>query len=459
MQGRHKIVEKWKMNKQEGLALLILAAFYLIFCFTFGVQICADSNSYIKMTTAREPVYPLLLAIFRFLFGEVNYLFFVVVFQNLLMAYAVWKIVIFCTRKFQLKWFLTYGMILFHFAVAFLCQFAAGRASIYPNSILTEGITLSLWLLFICKLLEALYSGKIKPVVGAMILAAIMMDTRKQMAITYIVIFATLLLGWIGSKGYLKKMGITLGMILLSILLAIGGTRLYNYSLHGAFAQNTRDMNLVLTTTLYVADREDAALIEEESVRNLFITVFDILDEEECNYRYAGEGWRNLEAHYGAHYDTITVDTTGPMFIEYAIAEGFAEGLPAEQEADRMSAVIVQSLLIDNLSTYASVYLSSALNGMINSIAKRGGLLDYYALFAYMIYLILMLKCLLNRESRTIGLMALTVFIGIAVNVGVAAALIFCQTRYMIYNMALFYMALLLMLWITGSSFFEKRKK
>jgi len=324
---------------------------------------------------------------------------------------------------------------------------------------LTEGITLSLWLLFICKLLEALYSGKIKPVVGAMILAAIMMDTRKQMAITYIVLFATLLLGWIGSKGYLKKMGITLGMILLSILLAIGGTRLYNYSLHGAFAQNTRDMNLVLTTTLYVADREDAALIEEESVRNLFITVFDILDEEECNYRYAGEGWRNLEAHYGAHYDTITVDTTGPMFIEYAIAEGFAEGLPAEQEADRMSAVIVQSLLIDNLSTYASVYLSSALNGMINSIAKRGGLLDYYALFAYMIYLILMLKCLLNRESRTIGLMALTVFIGIAVNVGVAAALIFCQTRYMIYNMALFYMALLLMLWITGSSFFEKRKK
>ena len=88
--------------------------------------------------------------------------------------------------------------------------------------------------------------------VAALVLAAIMMDTRKQMAIAYIVLFGTLLLGWIGQKGYWKRMAVTIGMILCSILLAVGGTRLYNYVLRGEFAQNTRDMNLVLTTSLYV---------------------------------------------------------------------------------------------------------------------------------------------------------------------------------------------------------------
>ncbi|MBO6299782.1 MAG: hypothetical protein J6N53_13155 [Lachnospiraceae bacterium] len=44
-------------------------------------------------------------------------------------------------------------------------------------------------------------------------------------------------------------------------------------------------------------------------------------------------------------------------------------------------------------------------------------------------------------------MVGLFVLLAILVNVGVAAALIFCQTRYMIYNMALFYVAGILMLW------------
>lgn len=435
------------MKKNQWVSLLLCLGFYLILFFVYGVQLCADSNSYINMTSAREPVYPLFLFVLRCVFGDRRYLTVVVLLQNLLMAFAVWYLTTYLEKQFAWKNWLTYVMIAMHFCVALLCQFAAGRASIYPNSILTEGITLSLWLIFITFLLKALWEKRMKSLVAALVLAAIMMDTRKQMAIAYIVLFGTLLFGWIGQKGYWKRMAVTVGMILCSILLAVGGTRLYNYVLRGEFAQNTRDMNLVLTTSLYVADREDAELIEEPVVRELFLSVYDILLEKECNYRFAGSGWRQLELHYAEHYDQITIDTTGPLFIQYAEEHGFEKGLPAEQEADRMSGVIVRSLLLDNLGTYFKVYMASFANGLINSVAKRNALLDWYALLAYLGYVFLMIMALLQKETRKAGWFGLTVLIAIAVNAGVAAALIFCQTRYMIYNMALFYMAGILMLY------------
>ncbi|MDE6530655.1 MAG: hypothetical protein K2K96_07760 [Lachnospiraceae bacterium] len=437
-------------HKQNGLAekwlpLAVCVFFYVAMCLIYGPQLGADSNGYIHMISAREPVYPLFLMIFRRVFGEARYLYVVAFAQNLLMAFAVWYLTMYLKQRFAWKEWMTYVMIAMHFAVALLCQFAAGRASIFPNSILTEGITLSLWLIFITFLLKALWEKHMRYVLYALILAAVMMDVRKQMAVGYIVLFGTLLLGWIGQKGYFKRMAAVTGMILCSILLALGGTRLYNYVMRGEFTQNTRDMNLVLTTSLYIAEKEDASLIDEPVVRELFVQVMELLEEKECNYRFAKPGWRNLEAHYGAHYDKITIDTTGPMFIEYAMEQGFAEGLEAEQEADRMSGVIVRSLLADNLGTYLKVYLASVGNGLINSVAKRNALLDWYALAAYLIYCVLMALCLLKKETRRAGLFGLTVVICIGVNVGVTAALIFCQTRYMIYNMALFYMAGILM--------------
>lgn len=430
--------------------LAVCLLFYVAMCLIYGPQLGADSNGYIHMISAREPVYPLFLKVFRIVFGEEHYLYAVAFAQNLLMAFAVWYLTMYLKCRFAWKCWMTYVMIALHFAVALLCQFAAGRASIYPNSILTEGISLSLWLIFITFLLKALLEMQMRYVVYALLLAAVMMDIRKQMAVAYIVLFAALLFGWIGRKGYVRRLAAVAGMILCSILLALGGTRLYNYVMRGEFAQNTRDMNLVLTTSLYVADKEDAALIEEPSVRELFRRVMDILEEKECNYRFAKSGWRNLEAHYGAHYDKITIDTTGPMFIEYAIEQGFAEGLEAEQEADRMSGVIVSSLLADNLGTYLRVYLASVGNGLINTVAKRNPALDWYALAAYLLYLGLMAVCLWKKETRNAGLFGLTVLLSIGVNVGVTAALIFCQTRYMIYNMALFYMAGILMLYEYG---------
>ena len=450
------------------LRLAACAIFYLIFAFISGPVIGADSRGYIEMISAREPVYPILLWIFRKLLGNDIYLWAVVIFQNLLMAFAVW----YCTEKLWKRYCSSFvslaGMYAVHAGVAVLCQFAAERGSIYSNNIMTEGVTMSCWLIFMVLLVDVVEECDKGKLTAALILAAVMTDTRKQMAVAYITLFGAMMIARIGRdnvKQYFTRLAILTGGIVLSVIVALSGTRLYNYVLRGEFTQNTRDMNLVLTTSLYVSDKSDSSLIEEEAVRELFTRTMDILDESKSNYSYAGKGWSALEEHYEEHYDVITVDTTGPLFVDYAKERGFAEGLDAEQEADRMSGVIVKSLLWDNLGTYLRVYIASFLNGIINTVAKRNTLLDIYAFAAVILVFIMSVYMLFVKnkpaaeQKRAAGRGGLYVLIAMAVNTGVAAALIFCQSRYMIYNMALFYMAGIWLLENIISVILSARKK
>jgi len=435
----------FEIKKYIPLAVCLL--FYMTFCFVFGVQVCADSDGYIQMIPEREPVYPLFLALLRKVFGEDGYFSVVIIIQNLFMAISVYLLCDFVTKELRLSQLCEYALISMHFAVAILCQFAAGRGSIYPNSILTEGLALPLWTLFAYFMWKGILKEDMKSVIIAAILTAVMMDVRKQMAVGYIALCGSVILCFLFHKGYFKKVAITIAVCVLSVLLALCGTRLYNFCLRGAFAQNTRDMNLVLTTSLYVADPEDASLIEDDVTRQLFVKTMNILDEKECIYKYAPSGWRGLEEHYADSYDKITVDTTGQLFRDYAASQGLTDSMEIDKEADRMSSVIVQSLLKDNASKYVKIYMASMANGFVNTVAKRNSVLDWYALFAYAIYVTLTIICLINRKHRKAGKIGLMAMLGIIANVGVTAALIFCQSRYMMYNMALFYMGLIVMLY------------
>ncbi len=437
-----------KERKEAYLRLLGCAIFYLVFCFAFGIYIGSDSRGYIEMISAREPVYPLFLLLWRSIFGEGIYLWVVILLQNLLQAFCVWYCCEHLWKRFSESRLTLAALYAVHAGVAFLCQFLAERGAIYSSNILTEGITVSLWLLAMTLLIEGVLDWDKKKLLWLLLLLAVLTDTRKQMAVGYPALAAAVFFGRMKKdsfKLWLKRVLLTAGGILLSLILALGGTRLYNYVLRGSFAANTRDMNLVLTTTLYVADPEDVALIEEDAVRTLFERTMKLLDAKGSNYRYAEPGWSALEAHYEENFDRITVDTTGPLFVDYAKERGFAEGMEAEGEADRMSLVIVKSLFFHNLGRYLKVYGASILNGLVNTVAKRHPLLDLYAFAVILLLGVLVFLGFRKEENREAARGGLFVLLALFCNTMVAAALIFCQSRYMIYNMALFYMALLWM--------------
>ena len=437
---------------------IVCLIFYASFCFIFGPVLGADSRGYINMIAAREPLYPLILAFFRLIFPESIYLNAVVLFQNILQAFAVCFCVEFFKKRFELNEAVTVLMYIIHFGVAVMCQFISERGAVYSNMIMTEGITMSLWIIFITLLIKAVLDDSKMAYVFVMVVLTLMMAARKQMAVGYIVTMAAVVLCRIGRdniKKYLTRAVLVAAGLGLSVLLVFGIMGVYNFALRGKFAKNTRDMNLVLTTTLYVADRDDAKLIDDDAAKALFSETMSILDKNGSNISYAGSGWESLAEHYEYHYDLITIDTTKDLFEEYARNEGYSDEMEIQAEADRLSGVIVRSLVVDNLGKYVKIYISSVLTGLVNTVAHKSTLLNIYAFVVYVTAIVMIVLCYFKKELRDTSDTALIVTGAILVNVGVTAALIFCQSRYMIYNMALFYMVLLLMF---VKMFFGKRK-
>ncbi len=161
--------------------------FYLFFAFYDGTVICVDSPSYISMDRSREPFYPLLLALFRKIFGGFGgegYLFGVVLFQSLLAALAAYAIVECARKEFKTSKIESVLILLLPLSVSLLCRFAAGRASMYSNSIMTEGIAIPLYLLFFCCLLEYVINYGLKSLMASVLLVFVLISTRKQMYIT-----------------------------------------------------------------------------------------------------------------------------------------------------------------------------------------------------------------------------------------------------------------------------------
>ena len=144
----NKLTTYIKENLFSIIMLVGGLTFYLFFALFDGAAIYADSASYIEMSFAREPFYPLFLAFFRFFHPE-NYLLHAVIFQSLLMAFCGWILADFLRKKLHIHKVYSIILYLLPIATSLLCRFAAKRASIYTNSILTEGICTSLYLLFI----------------------------------------------------------------------------------------------------------------------------------------------------------------------------------------------------------------------------------------------------------------------------------------------------------------------
>lgn len=144
MINRIKNINKWDI----GLFILCMG-FYLFFPFYDGPVWCKDSPSYASMGITREPLYPTFLWIFRRIFGEEGYLMPVVIAQSILAAYATWKLAVTVKAYKDDSKLLALLSVGFQFGVTFLCRFVAIRGSSYIDSIMTEGLGLSLYVLFV----------------------------------------------------------------------------------------------------------------------------------------------------------------------------------------------------------------------------------------------------------------------------------------------------------------------
>lgn len=429
--------------------------FYLVWYLLDGIILTEDAPSYINMQSDREPGYCLYLWFFRKIFGAEIYLHAAVVMQCIVAALAACAITVRLTELFSLSRIGSIGILAVQYGITLLNRFVAQRRYSYFNSIETEGIAYSLWVFYFLCVLGILYKKDKKSVAGAVLWSVVLISIRKHMLITLVILFFVMVCSYIKDKGWIKA-GIC---ALLVCILGFAGTRLvdccYNLMMRGEFSAHTGDSSFILGTELYLADEAMVEHISDARNKEIFLEIMKRADEKEYNFAYAGKGWQAVEDHYSSAYDRIKFDIVMVVIRERQEAEGIAE---TDREADYnlIAETMMKELLIPSVPNLIKLYVCNVIHGFVTSILKVHRLLNWAALFLYVMYIAsIVWLCALRRaqiqsvpgdSSNNPAYFAVLVLFSVAVNVCFTSLTIYCQMRYMLYNTGLIYQAWWIML-------------
>lgn len=303
--------------------------------------------------------------------------------------------------------------------------------------------------------------GQSRDIILLGLLMFLMMSIRKQEMITCVILCGFAFLYDI----VLRRKWQRFAVCVLTCAVAFGAMTLldysYNYVTRGVWMHHTHNYKGAACTFLYTATAEDAERFDNPFDRAIYEDIYEQMEEQGLTYDSMNRSdWIARTDHYSNAYDIIGYDILIPT-IERHMREAYPDlDRPHMQIAiDEEQNVIQSTLIHQDKSRLVAVWISNFIEGFVNTVLRKTRPLAYVALVLYALYdgLLLYLMCRQYRAARKgtppgdadespAILFASLIMFAITVNVIVVGSMIFTQTRYMIYNMALFYLALLVMI-------------
>jgi hypothetical protein len=167
----------------------------------------------------------------------------------------------------------------------------------------------------------------------------------------------------------------------------------------------------------------------------------------EYNYKFSPNGLIGRASHHEDSHDRIKFDCFYVVANEY-ISDN--KGISIEDyqlmmvEADKVASLLIVNLMPKVFGRWLYNYLAMVAMGLVRSVATVNSILNWYALIVYILAIIItILVWRHNHNSEQVHFMAL-VLLMIVGNVTATSLMIMCISRYVLYNLPLFYMALLL---------------
>ena len=439
------MIRKWKKFPFSWLLpVLFFAALWLLG--TTGIY--NDSNQYIAMHIHREPLYSFFLWIFRSLFGETKYLDIVRFLQNGLAAFSVIWLAESLKKRFDFGQWMEALVCLILLAPHIITPVFSASGLVLSNGVISEALGLPLFYLFTAQCMKMVYTRQRGAALSSLLLSLFLSLVRGQMMFTILL--------WLVFAGAVvivekKKLAKRLLICVVCTGLAFGTRTLlvksYNLVFNGYFINNTFGSVGLLANILYAADEEDAERIVDQDARVMFELSYRLAKEQGATYQDAPEGFFNRAAHLEKWHDAIKFEMIEEPWRQLHDREGFIDYIPENVESDRIAATIVKSLLPAVLGRWLYDYLALACYGLIRSIAVVHPLLNWYALTAYLAYIVLAaLAWRKNHNSNAVWLAAFSL-LAVLANVFATSMIIMCLSRYVIYGLPLFYVSGLMLLY------------
>ena len=411
-------------------AILILGSGYFNWCF-----IEDDSPGYMHFVAARDPLYPIFLAVFRFIFGD-NYLHGVIVAQCILATFSIYYAMNKITELFCM------GKVLQVFIYVFLVA-PFGLSTLwnipryaYPHVVLTEGLTYPLFYLFLVEAVCALLNKSKKHFCVSAFILFIMTLVRFHMFV-----FAPVLaLVWVLSstnkiKGILGGIAVIVTIFLMSNLVG----SVYRYFITDGYTSSSENEITLLANAIYASDLEDAELIQDDGIRRMFLRVYDQIEARKVIHNYAGKGIYNNGKWLAYSHDNIKGDILREELFVYIEEKGYSRNTKLDYAGD----LIIQEgarelrkvLIQDNWTQWIYDRLSSFVYGLtIATICiTPPSLLNICHIISAVFWIamvMLVVSALRIRKMNRIVFFAIIVMSCVLINVAGVSMTIFVHYRY-----------------------------
>ncbi len=443
-----------KILYREIAAPVLIGVFFCFLCFFFGIGQYPDSITYIEGKLDREPLYPLMLQGFRAMFGSA-YLWATMIVQNIGAALVTWYLHRYVCRRFGLNPFffwIALAVLLFPHVMSGVLT---PSGIVLTNAILSEGITLTLYQLFFVFILKMWLEKKsLRYVVAALITAFVTTLARGQMMPMLLLwmLFAGIVV-WKRMRGSWQKLVGIIVVVLVTIGTFLGRGAViegYNAARFGVRNGNTGGNMTLLTNVLYSADETDVEHVAQrfdKEKAELLKQMYAQMQEQGLTYADAQDG---VIAHILHHEDSHDLTKFG---ILYQSMQGYikAQNPKLDDSAvrikmDELAGEFMRPLVLENIDGFLVTYLYVICGGFIRTVAILHPLFAVYALLIYIVAIGLMWYLFKRGSSYDAAGLTALVLMMIAANVCATGLTIMCLSRYMIYNMAIFYVTGLILL-------------
>mgnify|MGYP004532021569 FL=1 len=442
------------MKKKEIPVWILSFLFFGILCAGFGVGLYPDSESYLYMTAEREPLYPLFLHLCERMFKS-HQLQGVIVIQNILAACSVAYFTCTMHQLFlrEKKPFGEWGGTLILWGCALMPHLMTplGSAShmVLSNSILTEGLTYSFYLLFTTELLRGLLEkGKSihdrrNAYLRALVFVFFLLLLRNQMVTTLLIWIIVAGFSVLDQKAEGKKKVFRWGGILLTamavfLLKSVCFQLYYDTYCEGHSGKDLGNVGF-LANALYLADGTENVIIQDSVLQSAYEQMRIEQRKQGLFVQRAGTPIGRA-LHYEDCYDPLKFDVIQPILEKEVKARGIT-GRDVNATVYGQCGEMFRELLPTVRGSYLSLIGDNLCLGLIRTVSLPSGVFLVMGIAVYLALMVLLVWNIREKKSREIRLLLFLALGMTLLHTGATAAVIMCLSRYVIYNTTLLYSA------------------
>ena len=414
------------------------AVFLLVMVFAgqflfLGITYSPDTVRFEEFSEEVYPLYPSVLYFFRTLFGtELGYNL-LGLFQNLLLALAIFSLVDYLRKTYCLDDFSFLASVLVSAAVFLAQKWFTRKGILSSNTLFSEALSLPFYLLFFRYALEAFQERKRKAFCLSCVFALCLILTRGQLYWVLVIIF----INGLRASGSDRRKAFLSGVLACAVLAGcVQGARYVQTSSVRDTQSKSPVGFFLLSTAVYCSEKEDAGLFPEASgERRLFDAARTFMDDPQnlAAFSYETGDLTSRQKKFESGYDPLK----SVLRTEYAAL--------TEEGGHASVGKMTRMLIFRNFGAFLLHCVQNTATALIRTVAILRPVVN--ALAGVFLALMLLAAVILGRDPRflketqfvTLGL--LCVFL----NALIMAPGVFALSRYVFYNMPVLYLAAMIL--------------